>query len=121
VILGRNCYASSTEMVQGARMEELLEQCQKAADYVIIDSPPIGLIGDAEVLARKAGAVLVVSKQNYLRAEDINDALDGFRARKAVVLGVVLNHVRTFAGVVDGGTYGKYGKYAGVYGDKGNR
>ena len=113
MILGRNCYSTSTEMVQSSEMEDLLEWCKKAADYVIIDSPPVGLIGDAEVLARNAGAVMLVTKQNGIPVGEINDVLDEFRAHGADVIGVVLNGVRTLSDMVDQGAYGKYGKYYG--------
>jgi len=111
LILGRNCYSSSTEMVQTEKMRELLEQCKKAADYVIIDTPPVGLIGDAEVLAEKAGAMMLVTKQNYILAEDINDTLDVFRAQKTAVIGVVLNKALTMTGVTGAGSYGKYDRH----------
>jgi len=110
MILGRNCYSSSTELVHASKMGDLLEQCKKAADYVIIDTPPVGLIGDAEVLARTAGAMMLVARQNYIPAEDINDTLDVFRAQKTSVIGVVLNKALTISGVTNTGAYGKYGK-----------
>lgn len=117
---GRNCYSSSTDMLQGDALKKLLETCGKLADYVIVDTPPVGILGDAEVYAQHADAVLVVARQNFVYAEDINDALDRFRAVKCRVLGVVLNGVQTLGGLT-GETvgryssrygYGKYGRYA---------
>ena len=110
LILGRNCYSTSTEMINKVKMRNLIEQSKKAADYVIIDTPPVGLIGDAEIFARYAGAVMLVTKQNYMPAEEINDVLDVFRGQEASVVGVVLNKVLSVPGTVDIGTYGKYGR-----------
>lgn len=117
LMVGRNCYSSSTEMLHSEKMHEILNFGKKLMDYIIIDSPPAGLMGDAEALAEYADAVMVVAKQNCIKAEDINDVLDSFRAHHSKVLGVVLNDVRTLSSVtVNHGKYGKYGKY-GAYGD----
>lgn len=122
LIGGRNCYSSSTEMLQAERLKKMIEACKKTADYVIIDTPPVGLLADAHLLGRLADGVLLVVKQNYIPAEDINEAIDDFRDNQVNVLGVVLNGVQTFAniaGIATNRTYGYYGYY-GKYGkDKG--
>lgn len=118
LMLGRNCYSSSTEILQSGVLERLLNSCRHSMDYVIIDSPPAGLMGDAEVLAKYADAVLMVVKQNYMRSEDINDVLDSFREHHSKVLGVVLNSIRSFSAVLPGNYYGGY-SYYGKYGNYG--
>jgi len=115
LIIGKNCYSSSTERINSKQMQMLLDDCSKMADYVIIDSPPAGLLGDAEVLAQKAGNVLLVAKQNYMLAEDINEVLDSFRSRNSKVLGVIMNGVISFSNASSSGYYGVYGRY-GKYG-----
>ena len=111
LVLGKNCYSSSTEKVSSDKMKELILKCEEIADYVIIDSPPAGVIGDAEVLAQTAGTVLVVVKQNYMLAEDINEVLDTFRTHETKVVGIVLNGVVSFNDVSAGGYYGRYANY----------
>ena len=120
LVLGRNCYSSSTEKIQSEKMADLIAACQKIVDYVIIDSPPTGLVGDAEILAKYAGSVLLVAKQNHILAEDVNEVLDTLRSEQSKVLGVVLNRVRSFSNLVGSGYYGHYGKYGNYYRDRGN-
>lgn len=122
---GKNCYSSSTEILQSEKMPKLLNACRKFADYIIIDTPPAGLIGDAQVFGQSADAVMLVTKQNYILAEDINEILDDFRDNHSKVLGVVLNGVRTFESVTSGaaygyGRYGRYGKYGNYGKNRGN-
>ncbi len=113
---GRNCYSSSTEILQTERLPKLLDACRQYADYVIIDTPPAGLLGDAQLFAFASDAVLLVARQNYMLAEDINDILDEFRANHSKVLGVVLNGVQSFSNLIDGSDrYGKYGHYGSYY------
>lgn len=119
---GKNCYSTSTEILNTDRLPKLIEACRNSVDYIIIDTPPAGLMGDAQIFGMCADAVLLVAKQNYMLAEDINDVLDEFRDNHTKVLGVVLNGVQTFENVADspvGKYYGKYGKY-GRYGAYGN-
>lgn len=118
LILGRNCYSTSTEILNSDRLEKLINNCKKYADYVIIDSPPAGMMGDAEAISRYTDAVMVVAKHHYMRAEDINDVLDSFREHHSKVLGVMLNNVRSFSELPVGGYYGGYGHY-GKYGKYG--
>lgn len=118
---GKNCYSSSTEMLNSESFFKLMTACRKFVDYVIIDTPPAGIIGDAQIFAHCADAVMIVSRQNYMLAEDINEVMDAFRDKEGKVLGVVLNGVRSFSGLVDspvGHYYGKYSKY-GRYGNYG--
>lgn len=119
LMVGRNCYSTSTDMIHGVRFEKLIESCRKSFDYIIIDSPPAGLMGDAEILASYSDAVMLVARQNYIAAEDINDTLDIFRENHSKVLGVLLNRVQTLSSVTDfsSGRYGHYGQY-GNYGKR---
>lgn len=115
VACGRNCYSTSTDILQQHNIADFLQKCRNAADYVIVDTPPTAVLGDAELWGQNADTVLFVERQNFMHAEDINDMLDKFRTEKTKILGVVLNGVRTFGGLA-GAAAGRYGAY-GVYGN----
>lgn len=120
LVIGKNCYSSSTELASSPRMKQILEVLKQKMDYIIIDSPPTGLMGDAEALAGAADAVMLAVRQNYIYSEDINDVLDSFREHHSEVLGVVLNGAKTLPGFGNHrfrGQYGYYGNY-GHYGKK---
>lgn len=108
---GKNCYSTSTEMLQNLKTKQMLEYLKNKVDYIIIDSPPAGIIGDAEIYAQYADEVLLVTRQNFVLAEDINDTLDRFREQDVHILGVVLNGVRSIQSFASTsiGRYGKYG------------
>jgi protein-tyrosine kinase len=46
--------------LSSTRMQTLLEQFGRQFDWVLIDTPPVGLLPDAHLLARLAGAVVLV-------------------------------------------------------------
>lgn len=115
-------YANSTDIVSSENMARLLEVARKAFDYVIIDSPPMSLMADAEVLADRSDMSILVVKYDLVPAPDLNDAIDALRDCKAQFAGCILNDVRTLPGerrsVVGYGGYGRYGHY-GKYGKYG--
>jgi capsular exopolysaccharide synthesis family protein len=82
------------EFVASARLARLLDRAREAFDYVLIDSPPAGLVSDAAVLTPSVdGVVLVVSVGKTKRdvARRTKEQLDRVGAR---LLGVVLNNAK---------------------------
>jgi capsular exopolysaccharide synthesis family protein len=53
--------ASPTELLGSDQMERLLVELRKIADFVILDTPPLGAVGDALMLAPKTDGVLLVA------------------------------------------------------------
>lgn len=97
----------STELLTGATMQTLLRQL-RVLDYIIIDSPPIGLFPDAEALAESVDASLLVVRQDYTSSYDINDAIDTLKNSSSKFLGCVLNDMSERVHSYGYG-YGKYG------------
>ena len=116
MLLNDRDYPNSTDIVSSYYMERLIEVASASFDYIIIDSPPMSIMADAEVLAGIADlSVLVVGYDNVF-VPDLNDAIDSLRDCKAEFIGCVLNNVRTLPGAsrtVGGyGGYGGYGRYS---------
>ncbi len=122
LLLNDKNYANSTDIVSSENMARLLDVARKAFDYIIIDSPPMSLMADAEVLADHSDMSILVIKYDMIPAEDLNDAIDALKDCKAHFAGCILNDVRTLPGerrtVVGYGGYGRYGHY-GNYGKYG--
>lgn len=96
----------SAELVSSDTTTEVLEQL-RVFDFVIVDTPPMGMFPDAEIFADKVDASLLVVRQDYTPACDINDAIDCLRRYKSSFLGVILNDMlETFRD-----RYGNSGKY----------
>lgn len=83
------------ELLSGEYFVSLLEEVRKVYDYVIIDTPPLGPVIDAAVIASKCdGTVLVMSDGNvhYRQAQDVISQL---KKSECKILGVVRNRVHT--------------------------
>ena len=120
VVGGRNCYSSSTDILQNEVTAKFMRRCREAADFVIVDTPPTAVLGDAELWGQCTDAVLFVERQNFIYAEDINTMIDKFRAQDTRILGVVMNGVQSFGRVVSS-TVGRYSSRYGEYGNYGKK
>lgn len=101
-----------TELLNSATMDTLLKQL-RVFDFVLMDTPPMGYFVDAETLAEKADASMLVVRQDRTPAAEINDSIDTLRACNARFLGCILNDM-TFS-LTEGYGYG-YGYGYGRYG-----
>lgn len=128
LLLNKRNYTNSTDIVSSNYMERLLAVVREHYDFVIVDSPPMSLMADAEVLADLADMSILVVKYDTVLAQDLNDAIDSLRDCHAQFAGCVLSQVQTLPGsrrTIGGyggygryghyGRYGRYGKY-GAYG-----
>lgn len=82
--------ARSSELLSGSTMTTLIQQL-RVFDFVIVDTPPMGMFPDAEILADQVDATLLVVRQDYSAACDINDSIDTLRQCKSAFLGCILN------------------------------
>jgi capsular exopolysaccharide synthesis family protein len=75
------------------RMRTLLDQAAKAFDWVLLDAPPIGLMPEAQLLARLARAVLFVIAANSTPHQLVSRALAELLPEW--IVGTVLNRVES--------------------------
>lgn len=74
------------------RMAHILEECASQFDWVLIDTPPIGVLPDAQVLVRLAGAVIFVIGAGTTPAATVEKAIAELGGPDAI-FGVVMNRV----------------------------
>ncbi len=80
------------ELLSGKYFTALIAECRKVYDYIIIDTPPLGQVIDAAVVAEKCdGAVMVIgsSKIHYRMAQDVVEQIDKSGCK---MLGVIRNN-----------------------------
>lgn len=85
-----NAAGNQLRLLTGDTMRQMLQQL-RAFDYVIIDTPPMGLFADTHALADLVDATLMVVRQDYTSAWDLNEAADVLKAADSEFLGCVLN------------------------------
>lgn len=139
VILAGPLPPNPSELIHQPQMTELIDYCKANYDFVVIDTPPVGLITDAFVMMRFASVLLFVINTRYAYREAINNAHEIAAMNETLHFGFILNGVkhrrskyyyRRYGygygygygggyggyGGYGGGSYGSYGSYGGGYG-----
>ena len=80
-------------LLNSPRMKQLIHEWEAAYDYVIIDTPPIGVIADAKSLAREVDSMLFVSAIERASRKAISNSVEILRDSKCHIAGVVANMV----------------------------
>lgn len=82
------------ELLSGKHFLSLLDTSKKAYDYILIDTPPLGSVIDAAVVAQNCdGAILVISDILVRRSQAL-DVVSQLKKANCRVLGVVRNNVK---------------------------
>lgn len=109
--------SNPTELLGNERLLKLLTGLKNTFDYIIIDTPPLGSVIDAAVIAQVCdGSILVLAADNSSRSE-AKGVVGQLKAANSNLLGVVLNKVDVHTGSYYGKKYGGYygNKYGGYY------
>jgi len=93
ILAGNRSYRNSAKLLITERAKQVVKVMRQSAEYVIIDTPPINSVVDAEEVMRYADAGLLVVRQGVSKTKDINDVIDIFKSTGCRLLGCVFNDV----------------------------
>jgi len=82
-----------SELLSGKKIEEFINAARKDFDMVLFDSPPIGVVTDAAVLARVMDGVILVVDAGKTHKRVFPRILNLFGNAKEKILGIVLNRI----------------------------
>lgn len=98
--------ANSSEMVEAGALDELIHWLNENFRYVIIDSPPVGIVSEATQIMKYASEILFVCRNNYTRKDVYTDVLNIFKTNHIENYDVVFNDMN-----IDRSKYGHYRDY----------
>lgn len=85
-------HSNITALINNGKLASLIEKMREEMDYIIIDTPPMLAVADAEAISRMADTSLVVVRTDFIYTTAINDCLDNLRKSAPEVVGIVLNN-----------------------------
>ena len=88
---GNRRISNPVEVLSSIRYKEVLNELYDAFDFLIIDTPPVGLFVDAAVISSQVEGVLVVIQKGKTKREAVRAAMSQLEKANAHVLGAVLN------------------------------
>ena len=98
------------ELLASEEMDELISELTKRYDYVFIDTPPVNVVTDALLLAKRTVGVLFVVRYFITSHDDIEKSIKSLNFAGARIAGFLFNGLE--GGVYKSGyKYKKYGNY----------
>ncbi|MEZ7929530.1 MAG: polysaccharide biosynthesis tyrosine autokinase, partial [Flavobacteriales bacterium] len=104
------------ELLDSKKMRDLIMELNKTYDYVIIDTPPIGLVTDGVILMQHADVNLYIVRHNYSKTSALNVINNLYHQKQVENIHIIINdfkHTSSGYGYGYGYGYGSsgYGYY----------
>ncbi len=103
-----NASIAPTDMLRGGTFEQMLQLAKQYFDVVVVDTPPMDLVTDAELICGLVDFNLVVLHYGKHSMESIKDAIGRIKRYSEKPCAFVLNRCEHEAGYYYGNYYGKY-------------
>lgn len=98
-----------TALLQSKNFNDMIETLRKYFDYIIVDTPPVGIVIDAIIITQKCDASILVTATGEANKRDVQKAKQQLEQTGKLFLGVVLNKLDI--SVDKYGVYASYGNY----------
>ncbi|GIP35031.1 CpsD/CapB family tyrosine-protein kinase [Paenibacillus sp. J2TS4] len=82
-----------SEMLSSRRMSELLDELRSRYDVILMDTPPLLAVTDAQLVATKSDGVILVIDSGKVKRDSALKAKANLELVQARILGAVLNNV----------------------------
>ena len=79
-----------SELLASENFKQVLEDMKKEFQIIILDTPPVNVVADAQIAANYADGVLLVVRSASTQDGDIKMAEDALRRSNARIAGVVI-------------------------------
>lgn len=111
-----------SELLVGKRLLQLIDSLKETYDYVVLDTPPIGLVSDSLILSEVADTTIYIVRQGSSHASALLYMNELYSTKKIGSLSIVFNDVKKSRVGYGYGSYGYgYGGYGYGYSEKKKR
>ncbi len=100
-----------SELLASQNFSAMLEVLRKDYDYIILDTPPVGVVADALILKDLVAGYVVVVREKFTTHGDIEKALQSIRLADSKVLGFLKVGCAASERKYSKGQYGYYKYY----------
>lgn len=86
-----------SELIDSDKNRALLKELRKRYDYIILDTPPVSLIADAQCLAKESDINLFIVRSEHTNKAAFRISLAELSERNDVKVNFILNDIKTVA------------------------
>lgn len=91
ITAGRNA-VNPLKLFTSDFLPEMIQELENMYDWIIIDTPPIGVVSDANMIVPYTDGVVVVVDQKETRYPQVEEVLNSLQLAGANIVGTVLNN-----------------------------
>ncbi|MBC5995835.1 polysaccharide biosynthesis tyrosine autokinase [Romboutsia ilealis] len=103
IICGGKIPPNPSEMLQSNKMRNFINEIRELYDYIFIDTPPVGIVTDASILAQYTDGTIILIGSEESNIESIRIAKQRLEDVNANIIGAILNKFK-----INGRGYGYY-------------
>jgi capsular exopolysaccharide synthesis family protein len=107
-----------SELLLKDRFENLISSLKEEFEYIILDTPPIGIISDAMEISKYSDLDIMIIRQNFTNKKDLSYGNQIYLSRKMNKMAVIFNDVKSdktksrYSGYYNYARNNKFGKKA---------
>ena len=91
IITAGKILPNPAEMLSSKAMTAFLEEMKKHFDYIVLDTPPLQAVTDAQILSTKVDGTLIVVRSGVTKKDVVNNAVSIIKKVNGNIIGTVLN------------------------------
>ena len=114
VIFSGQYPANPAELLSSSSLKAFVDERKKEYDYIIVDTPPLGIVVDAAIVASVCDSALLVIPEGKIKTDMALGVKAQLEKSGARIIGAVLNSTNKKSPRYSKGYYGKYSSGYGV-------
>lgn len=103
-----------SELLSSDKMRQFIKLCVEKYDYVILDTPPINTVADAQIISTFVDGMIILAKSGYTTSDELKTAIEMVTRAGGNLCGIILNDLNMKSRKY---SYRYKNKYAGEYSD----
>ncbi|WP_195949144.1 CpsD/CapB family tyrosine-protein kinase [Clostridium saudiense] len=81
------------EMLASKAMTAFLKEMKEHFDYIVLDTPPVQAVADAQILSTKVDGTLVVVRAGVTKKDEVQNTVNTLKKVNADIIGTILHAV----------------------------
>ena len=82
-----------SEMLASKAMTAFLKEMKDHFDYIVLDTPPVQAVADAQILSTKTDGTLVVVRAGVTKKDEVKNTINTLNKINANIIGTILHAV----------------------------
>ncbi|MEG0669134.1 MAG: CpsD/CapB family tyrosine-protein kinase [Clostridium sp.] len=93
IIPAGNIPPNPAELLASEQMQNVLDELRLMYDYIIVDTTPLGVVADAQILTSKTDGTILVARQSKTKKDKLTNCKKMVEQVNGKIIGVIINRV----------------------------